>query len=131
MKLYIAARYPRKEEMRKAAAKLTIAGHKITASWLDEAHALDVQLDEISPKDLQRMAETDIRDILRADALVFFAEAPTATYPRGGRHVEFGVALALDKPIYVIGEVEENIFHYLPQVVLIPSVEKLLLALRW
>lgn len=34
---------------------------------------------------------------------------------RGGRHVEYGIALALEKAVIVVGP-QENIFHLLPQV---------------
>lgn len=34
---------------------------------------------------------------------------------RGGRHVELGYALALDKSIWLVGR-REHIFHSLPQV---------------
>ena len=45
--------------------------------------------------------------------MLFFAEEPSAPYSRGGRHVEFGYALATGKKVRVIGP-EENVFHGLP-----------------
>ena len=47
--------------------------------------------------------------------MLFYSEHPDTATVRGGRHVEFGMALALGKPIFVYGH-KENIFHYLPQV---------------
>ena len=56
-------------------------------------------------------AEDDITDLLASDAVVSFTEPPRSAASRGGRHVEFGYALGLFKPICVIGP-KENIFHY-------------------
>ena len=43
---------------------------------------------------------------------IFFSEPSDKAVRRGGRHVEFGFAMAGNKPIFVIGP-KENIFHYL------------------
>lgn len=40
---------------------------------------------------------------------------------RGGRHVEFGVAVASCKRLVVIGP-RENIFHHLPRVEVFPTL---------
>ena len=56
-----------------------------------------------------QFAVEDLNDLSGSDGLVAFLEPPrTAT--RGGRHVEFGVALALKKPVLLVGP-RENIFH--------------------
>jgi hypothetical protein len=48
--------------------------------------------------------------------MLFAVPANVPPIPRAGRHVEFGYALAREKRMIVVGDVKENIFHYLPQV---------------
>jgi nucleoside 2-deoxyribosyltransferase len=122
MNLYIAGQYSQKTYLRTVADQLICDGHFITASWLQEHHPPTVQLHEVADEELRGYAVQDIEDIKASDAMVFFScEGPT---PRGGRHVEMGVALALGLPVYVIGP-RENIFMYLPQVTLFTTVEEL------
>lgn len=51
-------------------------------------------------------------EIRASDILLYLSEKEDNPWGRGGRHVEFGYALGLDKLIWVIGPLE-NIFHYL------------------
>jgi nucleoside 2-deoxyribosyltransferase len=53
------------------------------------------------------LASEDLQDLNRADALVLFTPAGR----RGGCEVEFGIALALGKTLFIIGE-PVNLFHY-------------------
>ena len=87
--------------------------------------ALDHTLNDASPAYFQEQAVIDLEDVDRADSLLFFAEDPLIGTPRGGRHVEFGYALAKGKRCIVIGG-EENIFHYLPNVMHFPTVSAFL-----
>lgn len=119
MRLYIAARYSRKQEMEQVRDRLERNSIEVTSGWLDEPHAPDTPLDGISSDQSREYAQKDLDDIDRSDTFLFFSE--DVLTPRGGRHVEFGYALAKGKDIYVIGD-EENIFHFLPQVKLFPSV---------
>ena len=59
------------------------------------------------------LARIDREDVLRADGLILFAEPELDG--GSGRHVEFGMALALGKPTIVVGRVE-NLFQRLPEV---------------
>jgi hypothetical protein len=56
-----------------------------------------------------------------ADIIILFSEKSGISH-RGGRHVEFGLAIGLKKRLIVIGP-RENIFHCLPQVELFDSWE--------
>lgn len=114
-KIYLAARYSRRDEMKALATQLRMAGFVTTSRWLHEDKPLDTQLGDDPPVFYRVTAEIDLDDIDRADAIVFFAEDPKVGTPRGGRHVEFGYALGKGKLCYVIGG-EENIFHFLPRV---------------
>lgn len=118
MNIYIAARYSRKEEMKKVRDVLQKAEFAVTSSWLDEPHGANTQLNELSDSLNEEYAQVDIDDINRADRILFFSESVLT--PRGGRHVEFGYALAQGKSIDVVGP-KENIFHYLPGVYNYPT----------
>ena len=49
-------------------------------------------------------------DLRNADVVVAFTEPPRSSNSRGGHHVEFGMALAWEKWILVVGP-RENAFH--------------------
>lgn len=128
MKVYLASRYSRRDELRGYRDALNKAGITVTSRWLDETEPLDGKLVNHTPTFWKKHAEIDIEDVERADALIFFAESPETPTPRGGRHVEFGVALALNKPIYVISpHSPENIFHYLGDVTYYKTFDDFLL----
>jgi nucleoside 2-deoxyribosyltransferase len=107
MKIYIAAMYGQRDYAFDVIARaLTEAGHVVTARWLWE--------DE-PPGSEQASAIKDLADVARADAVVLITNPIGTKYSGGGRHVEFGYALALDKLCIAVGEYE-TIFQYLPQV---------------
>lgn len=114
--IYIAARYSRKEEADTLALDLELSGHVVVSSW----HRPDSR----SPTWRERrIAEQDMFDLLEADTLISLAEEPR-TPTRGGRLVEFGVALGLGKRIIVYGDGEglyETVFHSLPEVEQCPA----------
>lgn len=112
MKIYLAARYGRKDEIRHVAELLKQRGHFITSSWVEEPYPPSVKLSELPPAVLSQIAKNDIEEILNSEALIFFAEDPEESFPRGGRHVEFGIALSHDIPCFVVGP-KETIFTYL------------------
>lgn len=121
MKIYIAARFDRIDEMNEIAARLRDAGHIVDCRWLNGSHQLHPGADEVEaaqgniPMAAQPFALDDVEDLSAADAILFFSEKPESHSKRGGRHVEFGMAIALRKRLFVIGP-RENVFHCLPQV---------------
>ena len=115
MKVYLAARYTQKEEMKTVREILRKAGVMCTSSWLNEPHTPGTTLDQVLDTDLCEFAQQDMDDIRRCDLFVLFSVDPLLPTVRGGRHVETGYALGLGKPVYVVGP-RENIFHYLPGV---------------
>jgi hypothetical protein len=119
MKIYLAARYDRRWEMLGVASTLTRAGHDVTSRWIESGRGDDPA---IVP------AVEDLVDLSHADCLVSFTEDPNRNVPwaaRGGRHVEFGVALATAKRLCIVGP-RENIFHHLLRVEVFRSVDELL-----
>lgn len=123
MKVYLAAPYSYKERMREYRDELQKGGIEVTSSWLDEENSPNVHLSDVTVDYLRKHSYQDVQDVARADSLIFFTD-PTKTIVRGGRHVEFGMAVAYHMPIFVVGDYE-NIFHYLETVSHYETWEKL------
>jgi nucleoside 2-deoxyribosyltransferase len=128
MKVYLAAKYSMKEDMQHVAAIFKSKGIGITSSWLNEPHSPSSTLADVDVKHLRKFALQDIEDIKAADAVVLFSIDPLIPTVRGGRHVETGIAIALGKPLFIIGP-EENVFHFLPQVTHFTTISALLSTL--
>ena len=116
MNVYLAARYPRREELLKYADELEDAGHYVVSSWLNG----DDEVVENAGRYLSGasdVAAKDLEDLLQADVLISFTElAAIVPYldaaARGGRHVEFGYAIGTGKTLFIVGPTE-NVFHTL------------------
>jgi hypothetical protein len=120
MRFYLAARYSRREEINLYRKILESLGHVVTSRWLRGNHQMpdltgEEPLEIYHDKEVQRFALEDLQDIYAADAIVCFTEPPRSTATRGGRHVEFGIALERGMPIFVVGP-RENVFYYLDAV---------------
>ena len=111
---YLAARYSRIDELNKYKQDLEARGNKVTSRWLKGEHrAEDADLDPVFSADI---ALKDLLDVYEAGTIINFTEPPRQqNTTRGGRHVEFGVGLALRRHLVIIGP-RENVFHYLPDV---------------
>jgi nucleoside 2-deoxyribosyltransferase len=97
---YLAARLSRAEELRTARRHLLNNGIGVTSTWLDV-----VDEDEL---DEEKIAETDLRDIHRADGFILWNQHENASH--NGLLTELGVAIsALKNPIYIIGP-KTNVF---------------------
>jgi hypothetical protein len=124
MRIYLAARFGRWPEMTYRARDLQAHGHVVTSRWhqgiAKPAHPRDRSL---LSGDLCRVAQEDLGDIGRADAVILFTEY--GKHFAGGRHVEAGFALALNKRLFVVGP-RENVFYHLPQVVQTNTWQELL-----
>ncbi len=125
MKIYLCASYHRRVELRGYAAQLVALGHTITSTWIttddDEA--------ALTPEKLAEIAVADIGGLLAASTVIVFTEPPvTVAKPRGGRHTEFGYALAAGHNVLVVGP-RENVFHNLPGVRAVDTWESAVAAL--
>lgn len=117
MKFYIAARFSRRPECNALAHELQALGHTITSRWVkpDSDHVKATGLSQqAADAERRRFATEDVQDVLCCDAMVSLMETPRNN-SRGGRHVEFGMALGLEKELYIIGP-RETVFHHLPTV---------------
>ena len=132
MRIYLAARYFRRLELCGYREQLRAAGYDVQARWLDGEHQISDTGQPIGDSGeamveatggsgdngaalRARFAQDDYEDVTGADVVISFTEPPRAKPNRGGRHVEFGLALACGAECIVVG-FRENLFHWLPQV---------------
>lgn len=125
MKVYLAARYSRREELCTYREWLQTVGFTVTSRWLNgehqisdsglalgssAEHAIEGDSDDAETVALRkRFANEDWNDLKAADIVVAFTESPRTGPSRGGRHVELGAALAWGQDVLVVGY-RENVF---------------------
>jgi len=137
MKIYLAARYSRRVELCGYRDQLAEFGYTVTSRWLNGKHQISeygIPIDDKGEELVERgldgclaahalrkhFCEEDFRDVYFSDLLIAFTEPPRATASRGGRHVEFGIALGRGIPCWVVGY-RENLFHWYNDVVFFPT----------
>jgi hypothetical protein len=113
LKVYLAARYSRREELAALVPDLAEHGLEITSSWLNSTGT--GKLPDRTFEENQQCAIMDLEDIDMADTVILFSEDPTVPTLRGGRHFESGYALGCGKELIIIGPLE-NVFHFHPKV---------------
>jgi nucleoside 2-deoxyribosyltransferase len=125
MKVYVASSFYRKNDVRAIHRVLREAGHEVTEDWTaaDAAGLEGVALANY----LRRGAEADIRGVLTADVLVILHD------DRGrGMATEFGVALAREIPVIVIGAHSpsdyemKNVFYHLCEILHVDGIGSVL-----
>jgi nucleoside 2-deoxyribosyltransferase len=117
--VYIAAPYEERKQANRVRVRLAAQSIACSSRWLTDDGSATLS---------HEWARADLDDVRAADALL--ALNPPAYHQRGsgGRHVELGYALALDKPILVVGE-RSNIFHYHHGVTLCVDVDEAIFRL--
>lgn len=116
MRIYLAARYSRNDEMRGVRDVLQGMGHKVTSRWIDLhpdivgdfSESFTVDTLNSTPELCAPLGQHDLDDIDLADCVISFAEPNGGG--KGGRHVEFGYALGRGKRMILVGP-RENVFH--------------------
>ncbi len=131
MRVYIAARYGRRLEMLQVASDLEGLGHIVTSSWISGKHETRPGIDNNGTEEERRgWAVEDLSDLSAADTLIAFTEYPNSEgRGRGGRHVEYGYAMAVGCDLIVVGP-RENVFHSLRKVRVYPDWPACLEALQ-
>jgi hypothetical protein len=120
-KIYFAAAYSRKEEMREKRDLLEKEfGYHITSRWIDQEGKDTFGLDgSINQKTAEERGKVDYVDIMESDICLFFTDVPSTT---GGFHTEFGIGLVAGKNMVVIGP-RLNVFQALPSIFHFPTWE--------
>lgn len=110
--VYLAGRYARRDELRAAADDLQGLGYEVTSRWLYvDASIPGRQL--VGSGRPSEIATMDLFDVRRASTCIAFTEPSEGPQGRGGRHVELGIALALQRRVILVGP-REHVFHCLP-----------------
>mgnify|MGYP001576247402 CR=1 FL=1 len=130
MRVYLAARYSRYVEMQDYARVLTDAGYEVASRWIRGDHELRACGESEAARWQRQWAMEDWQDVREADIVLSFTESPGehSGRSRGGRHVEYGLALAWGKRCLVVGD-REHVFHWLPEVEYYASWEEALRVL--
>lgn len=125
LNFYLAARYSRRDELRVHRDMLVALGHTCMASWLDTAWPISDTGSTAAPDQYrEHYAIKEALEVRQCNMLIAFTEEPRSS-TRGGRHVEFGIALGMGKRVVVIGQ-RENLFYYHPDVTAFNSFQEFL-----
>ena len=79
------------------------------SNWLSESSAQAFA--DLTVKQRRTYSYRDIGEVVTADLLIIDTQEESCS---GGREVEYGMALALGKSVWVVGP-ERNIFHSVPR----------------
>jgi hypothetical protein len=127
MRYYFAGAYERRAELEQYADEIVGAGigAHVVSAWISdpqEGHDVGFSAEGLTDPRMVELAwsygRRDLRDLMRADAIVSFTGKGT----RGGRHVEHGVAIGIhldrsfvgeDFRLVVVGP-REHVFHCHP-----------------
>jgi hypothetical protein len=129
-RVYIAARFSRRPECNQLGHVLKARGCTITSRWSKPEcdHVLPTGLSrQAEDSERQRFAREDVEDVRAADWTISLMEEPRSN-TRGGRHIEFGLALALGHRLTIIGP-RETVFYHLPNVEHFDTVEAFVASL--
>jgi hypothetical protein len=136
MKVYLAGPWVARGAMPSIARQLESEGHAITERWwekeepgnvgsgrLDDKRYLDEHPELITY--FEERAVADFIGVVNADALVVWNSDKSE-----GKAVETGIALAHKAAVVVIGK-RTNVFHHLPGVHVVDTVDDALALLRF
>ncbi|MGJ5032325.1 hypothetical protein ACQR1I_36190 [Bradyrhizobium sp. HKCCYLS2038] len=113
MKVYLAARFSDRPQMESVADTLKAKGYDIVSRWV---YGGETGLTR------QQIAVLDLADVEIADIVISYTQVHGTLTKGGGRHVEFGYALARGKQLVLIGD-RENVFHHYPNVSVFPTLD--------
>lgn len=124
MRIYQAGMFARRDEFVENIALMEQAGHSNGARWLTD----ETNMEGASDEERQRFAIMDMEDVAKCELVIAYTEEGEGPGTgRGGRHVEFGAAIAMNKEVVIVGP-RENVFHYLPGLMAFDTLED---ALAW
>lgn len=128
LSVYLASRHEDRPDVIKVRKQLLKRGVLVTSRWLLEGGVLKTNIVENEREGSLHVQTNDIEDINKADVVVVFSPKKAFGNSTGGRHVEFGYALGVKKPLILVG-FRENVFHWNPKVICVRTNEELFVAL--
>lgn len=121
MKIYIAAQFKEQQLMLVWAEKLINSGHHVTSRWLGATEELTASAAA------EDAANVDIDDIDAAEIVISKTLNRGDMYTGGGRHIEYGYAMAKGKRLINVGGFE-SVFHSMAETV--SSIEEAIELLK-
>lgn len=106
MRIYLSAQWSRRDEIEGYAVTLRDHGYEVVSRWHQELMGDD---SANSVADWAKWAGADLSDIDTSETFLAFTE-PRGTLSRGGRHVEWGYAIAVPRECVVIGPIESQFY---------------------
>lgn len=113
-KVYLAASWSRKNEIRGYIPLFDKYGIKVQSQWLFERAAATAKIHEVDDQYILDATMDDLDDIEQVDALILFSNGYDSKNVGGGRFFEAGIAFARNKPVITVGE-PEMIFQKMPE----------------
>jgi nucleoside 2-deoxyribosyltransferase len=131
-KVYLAAAFWRKEEMKELSLRIKELGVKVTSRWLDEEPLPEGKIKR--KRFLENTAAMDANDVFAADTLIRFSDdLSTKTVPSSwctcSRMEETGFAHAWGKQIIIVGAIQ-SLFDRFPQRIILKNTDELLEYIR-
>lgn len=120
MRVYLAAPWVDRVKASALATQIEEAGHTITHRWWDVEDTPGTYPSNVDDPYYEDCAIDDFQGVVTADVVVVLNSCKSE-----GKAAETGIAIALLKPVVVIG-VRSHIFHYLPNVQMVESAEEAL-----
>jgi predicted RNase H-like nuclease len=133
LKVYLAGAYSRRVEFRDYRDRLTAIGVEVTAGWIDTDFTEGGEAESAHCREDVRaeIAKSDFYDVINADVVIYFSQPVGSDKgKRGGRHVEFGIALGTQKTIILVGR-RENVFHHLPVIRVFETFDQVLKQIKF
>lgn len=114
--VYLCSQYQNRHWLRTMRYGLERVGLSVQARWIDTD---DADVRSMSDAERQAIITMDLDDLTTSDVVVAFSLPEQHGWGTGGRHVELGYAMAVGKPIVLVGK-HENLFHYDRRVTVVP-----------
>lgn len=119
MRVYVAATFERKDEIRGLQRRFVELGHTISADWTGhKTIAHEAKKEELS----KEYAVEDVDGVSATDLFILLIGERKST----GAHIELGIALGAKVPnVYVVGETNDpSLFYYHPKVKRVKTIEE-------
>jgi len=116
MKIYIASSFSLLDDIESLVYQLELEGHEICVKWWTRIE-LKHKFAPLEPDtfynepECKYAFERDLQGIKDCDCLIFYADHDNERKYTGAS-VEIGIAIALNKPVYSLGRIQNSAMYY-------------------
>ena len=119
MRIFVAGKVSEEDAAKKAMQVVKQAGHEITFDWTSIPHLRPYEVNEDASR---RAAVLETKGIKESDAVILLAHEHGR-----GMYVELGMALASNKPVFVVGgDGSQTMFLFHPLVHRVKNISEVL-----